>query len=97
MNIEFLEPALIEWDDAIEYYSTQSRGLGDDFFTETLSVIRLIIEFPAVWTKFTTNTRKATYKRFPYNIIYTVRNNSIYIIALAHHHRNPEYWINRIM
>ncbi len=31
MKVEFLEPALIELDDAIDYYNMQSKGLGDDF------------------------------------------------------------------
>ena len=97
MTVEFLEPALIELDDAIDYYNMQSKGLGDDFFNETLSVIRLISDFPTAWAKHTTHTRKAILKRFPYNLIYTIRNNKIFIIAVAHQHRNPEYWVNKIL
>ena len=34
MFVEFLEPASIELDDAVEYYNMQSVGLGENFLTE---------------------------------------------------------------
>ena len=97
MNVEFLEPASLELDDAIDYYNMQSKGLGDEFLIETLSIIKLISAFPSAWTKHSTNTRKAILKRFPYNLIYTIHNNTIFIIAVAHQHRIPEYCVSRIL
>jgi hypothetical protein len=32
---------------------------------------------------------------FPYYISYIVRESVIWILALAHGHRRPEYWIDR--
>jgi len=96
MEVEFLEPALIELDDAIAYYNLQSHRLGDKFFEEVLRMIKLISAFPEVWAKNTEHTRKAVLKKFPYSLIYSIHNNKIYIIAVAHHHREPEYWIERI-
>jgi hypothetical protein len=46
MDVEFIEPASIELDDAIEYYNLQSPGLGDKFFDEVLKTIDLISLFP---------------------------------------------------
>lgn len=97
MYVEFIEPALVELDDAIEYYNLQSFGLGDKFFDEVLKTIGLISTFPEVWAKNTDHTRKAILKNFPYNLIYTEFKNNIYIIAIAHQHREPEYWIDRIL
>ncbi len=96
MEIEFLEPALIELDDAKEYYNVQSNGLGTNFFDEVLKAIELISRFPEVWSKNTENTRKALLKKFPYNLVYSILEDKIYIIAVAHQHREPEYWIDRI-
>lgn len=36
MKVEFIEPAAIELDDAIEFYNQQSQGLGNKFFDEIL-------------------------------------------------------------
>jgi len=50
-----------------------------------------------LWPQNTANTRKATLKKFPYNLIYSVEKDMIYIIAVAHHHREPEYCIDRVL
>jgi|SRR6056297_496848 len=97
MNVEFIEPASIELDDAVKYYNLESPGLGDKFFDEVLKTIELINVFPEVWSEITKNTRKAVLRKFPYNLIYTKYNNKIYILAVAHQHREPEYWIDRVI
>jgi hypothetical protein len=32
---------------------------------------------------------------FPYYIAYIIRSNDLWILAIAHSHRLPEYWIER--
>ena len=97
MDVEFIEPASIELDDAIEYYNLQSYGLGDKFFDEVLKTIGIILRFPETWAQNTKHTRRAVLMKFPYNLIYTIHNDKIYIIAVAHQHREPEYWIDKIL
>ncbi|MBK7380906.1 MAG: type II toxin-antitoxin system RelE/ParE family toxin [Ignavibacteriales bacterium] len=96
MQVEFIEPASIELDDAIEYYDLQVKGLGQRFLDEVLETIEIIKAFPSSWIQNTINTRKASLRKFPYNLIYSILNNKIYIIAIAHQNRLPEYWIDRI-
>jgi len=96
MVVEFSEPAFIELDDAIEYYNIQSQGLGKVFFDEALTVIKLISQFPIALPAFSANTKKAILKKFPYSLIFVIHENKVNIIAVAHHHRSPEYWIDRI-
>lgn len=33
--------------------------------------------------------------RFPYKLLYAIEPDHIYIIAVAHLHRAPDYWIER--
>lgn len=96
MQIEFIEPAIIELDDAIEYYELQLTGLGNKFLSDLLETIELISKFPQLFTQNSEHTRKAVLKKFPYYLIYSIFNNRIYIIAVAHQNRAPEYWIDRI-
>jgi hypothetical protein len=56
MHVEFIEPASIELDDAIEYYNLQSTGLGEKFLDEVLETIELISHFPQLWSQSTENT-----------------------------------------
>jgi len=95
MHIEFTEPATIELDDAIEYYELQLSGLGKKFFTEVIETLEIISKFPQSFTQNSEHTRKAVLRKFPYNLIYSFLDNKIYIIAVAHQNRVPEYWINR--
>ena len=96
MHVEFIEPASIELDDAIEYYNLQSTGLGEKFLVEVLETIELISDFPQLWAQNTENTRKAVLRKYPFNLIYSLFEGKIYIIAVAHQNREPEYWIDRI-
>lgn len=96
MHVEFIEPASIELDDAIEYYNLQSTGLGEKFLDEVLETIELISHFPQLWSQSTENTRKAVLRKYPFNLIYSLFEDKIYIIAVAHQNREPEYWIDRI-
>ena len=93
MQVEFTEPVSIELDDAIEFYELQLSGLGKKFFNEVLETIELISQFPQGWSRNSENTRKAVLRKFPYNLIYSILNNKIYIIAVAHQNRIPEYWL----
>ncbi len=96
MKISFIEPAYLESKDAIDYYNQEISNLGDKFYQELMSTITLIEKFPQIWSKNSEHTRKAILKIFPFNIIYTVWNKEIYIIAVAHQHREPDYWIERM-
>jgi len=95
MHVEFLEHASIELDNAIEYYNIQSTGLGEKFLDEVLETIELILHFPQLWSQNSENTRKAVLRKFPFNLIYSMHKNKIFIIAVAHQNREPDYWIDR--
>lgn len=96
MNVEFLEPAAQELADAIDYYNCELPGLGHIFLDEVQRIIRLIQKFPMAWSPISLHTRRAILKNFPYSVIYHFENSTLYIIALAHHHRKPRYWISRV-
>jgi len=34
--------------------------------------------------------------RFPYSMTYSIENDFILIIAVAHQNRNPDYWKDRV-
>ena len=95
MQITIIESAQIELDETIQYYNYESRGLGDDFLKEFLTALDLIGEFPKAWQPCTKRTRRYLTRRFPYGIIYQIREQEILIIAVANLHREPDYWKDR--
>lgn len=96
MKIRFLSPAERELDEAYEYYESQISGLGNEFLDEIMISLSRIKKYPEGWPSFSDNTRRCLTNRFPYGIIYLLDTNEIVIVAVAHLHRKPRYWKNRI-
>ena len=96
MTVRFLEIAEIELDQAIHWYGTQAPGLGDAFLIEVLSAADRITRFPGAWHSLGESVRRCRLSRFPYGLIYTVDNGDILVLAVAHMHRRPDYWRERI-
>lgn len=96
MRINFLEIAQIELDDAIDYYNYELPSLGDAFLTEVLNALDRIGEYPEAWHPCSKRTRRCQTRRFPYGIIYQLREQEILVVAIANLHRKPDYWKDRI-
>ena len=95
MNIEFLPISKLELDDAIGYYELQLEGLGKRYKEEVRISLNRISIFPKAWSVIRPNIRKCVMHKFPYNILYSIHGNTVLVIAIAHHHRRPNYWVNR--
>lgn len=96
MEIQLLDAAQQEMDESFEFYEEQMAGLGHDFLTEILAALKRIKQNTEAWTPFSERTRRCLVNRFPYGIVYQVRVDEILVVAVAHLHRKPGYWKNRI-
>jgi len=96
MNVRLLSPANIELDEAVRYYDAELPGLGFRFFQEVDAAITRIRLFPEGWSKIGERTRRCLLKGFPYVVLYVVERDEIVVTAVAHLHRNPEHYRNRI-
>lgn len=96
MRIRFLEAARDDLRAAQRYYNRQRPGLGGEFRDEVRAAIERIRSFPTAWHPLTESTRRCLTHRFPYGLIYHVREGEILIIAVAHLHREPTHWTDRL-
>ncbi|QTA91706.1 type II toxin-antitoxin system RelE/ParE family toxin [Desulfonema magnum] len=92
-----LQQAFEELNDAIAYYEEQQTGLGlrlrlKEEFERHVSWILGNSDVPRVRGG---GYHRVNLRTFPYYIAYIVRKNTLWIIAVAHGHRRPEYWIKR--
>jgi plasmid stabilization system protein ParE len=92
MRVEFLASAENELRQAIEYYNEQSEGLGFEFAAEVERTLQRIIHHPHAWASLSKRTRRCRTNRFPYGVIYQIRDNMILIVAVMHLKRSPESW-----
>lgn len=95
MKIILAEAARQELADAVAYYDAQGHGLGDSFLDEFAAAVARIEEYPEAWPSLSPNTRRCRLRRFPYGLIYRSDGEIILIIAVAHLHREPDYWRGR--
>jgi hypothetical protein len=80
---------------AIDYYETCQHGLGEDFYFEVHTAIQRIIDFPEAWPVLDGDVRRCLTHRFPFGILYSVDKQDIFILAVMHLRRDPDYWKHR--
>jgi plasmid stabilization system protein ParE len=96
VTVRFLRIAEIELDEAINWYESQAPGLGDTFLIEVLSAVDRISLYPDAWHPLDEDVRRCRLSRFPYGLIYSVEKGDILVLAVAHLHRRPDYWRDRL-
>ena len=84
-----------EYSEAVDYYEAQEEGLGERFRRAVWSAIAVLERFPEIGGEVRPGIRKILLRRFPYKPIYSVTGDAVYIIAVAHGHREPHYWVGR--
>lgn len=95
MHVEFSLEAKSEFEDSKRYYECQMQGLGAQFHADIRNALIRICNWPLAAQVERGDIRRMMLSRFPYKLLYSVETDRIYIIAIAHLHRAPDYWINR--
>lgn len=91
----FLQQAFDELNDAVAYYEEQQPGLGMKMKDEVDQHVRWILNNPTTPRIRIGGYRRINLKIFPYYIAYIVYQEALWILAIAHSHRKPVYWIKR--
>ncbi len=58
--------------------------------------IARIVQYPDAGSALSENSRRCLVGRFPYGLIYQIKSHALRIIAVAHLHRRPGYWKERL-
>jgi plasmid stabilization system protein ParE len=95
MRIVFLAEAKAEFDEAERYYERQMPGLGARFRAGVRGAPRRVRNWPRGAPVERGPVRHLVLGRFPYKRLYAVEADQLVIIAVAHQHRAPAYWIER--
>ncbi len=96
MNLIFLEPAQEELQEAIGFYNERKEGLGNEFAEEVEQAIQRICLLPGAWTRLSKKVRRCRTNRFPYGVVYHQKGEELFILAVMHLSRKPNYWKNRL-
>lgn len=94
--IRFHGAARRELRKAADRYDERLPGLGDEFAAAIEHSVNLIATHPQLGSPYMLSTRRVQIRRFPYSLVYAEREDSLIVIAVAHHRRRPDYWLRRI-
>jgi toxin ParE1/3/4 len=94
-NIIFHPLAEQELLDAVSYYEEQETGLGLDYLGEVEHAVNFLMRYPEAGSKVRGSIRRLTLPKFPYSLLYRVSKEQIRVLAVAHHKRKPQYWVDR--
>lgn len=95
MNVRILTEAQHELNAAVAYHEELGSGLGVRLKEEARRVLAWIeanAEVPRLRPK---GYRRVNLRIFPYYVAYLIWDNSIWVLAIAHGHRSPEFWMKR--
>jgi len=85
-----------ELEEAAAFYELEGPGLGSAFlvdFERAGDQIRLL---PASSPIARDPARKKLMARFPYCVVYSLVDDEVYVLAVAHNRRRPFYWQDRM-
>jgi len=81
---------------AVYYAEHASLKIAEAFLAEFERACDLLIENPAIGAADELSLRRFHFKRFPYTLIYQNSSEGLQIFAIAHQHRRPSYWLERL-
>lgn len=96
MSFSFHPEAEKELLAAVDYYEKLENGLGYDFALEVQLTLERTVALPEAWAVLEGEIRRSLVRRFPFGVLYSVEDESIYVIAIMNLHRSPGYWKRRI-
>jgi hypothetical protein len=96
MKVVLLHEAEIEFWQSVDYYERKFPGLGVRFKEEVDRFLEKIHADP-----FRPRLRKNLYRRvnlsvFRHYIAYIIRDEVVWVVAICHGHRDPEFWLPRV-
>ena len=96
MQIRFAEIANTELVEVCEWYEQRQTGLGLSFKNAVRDAANRIARAPLMFPVELDDVRRYVMNRFPYTLRYVLRGEEVWVVAVSHHHRRPDYWVERI-
>jgi toxin ParE1/3/4 len=69
--------------------------LGAEFIDAVYQAIEFVRDTRAAGAPIREGLRRWLVRRFPYSVIYREEDDRMYVLAIAHHRRRPDYWRER--
>lgn len=96
MRVSLTTDAEYELIESALYYAREANAeLGQAFLSEFERSIELLLEHPKFGAVWRGATRRLPLRRFPYSLVYELREDEVRVLAVAHQRRRPGFWKGR--
>ncbi|HKP76629.1 MAG TPA: type II toxin-antitoxin system RelE/ParE family toxin [Longimicrobiaceae bacterium] len=95
-RVRFISPALAEVADAADFYLARSQKAADGLMDAVDHATDLIRRNPEIGHLTEKGARRVTLSGYRYDLVYSLRGEEVVVNAVAHHRREPFYWVNRL-
>lgn len=96
MRVRALSVASAELHEAMAWYRQRSPRAAENLWLRVQDARHSILLFPYAAPLIEQRARRFILAGFPYDLIYSVLQDEIVIVAFAHHSRSPLYWRKRL-
>jgi hypothetical protein len=95
MKIVVVPQAADEFEATAAQYEDKQPGLGQRFRDEVDRHIRWMAQHAETPRLRPGGYRRVNLKIFPHYVAYVQMGETLWVLAIAHGHREPEYWVDR--
>lgn len=92
MNFQYHPDAAKELLSCVNYYEEKSAGLGAEFLDEIEFTIAHVSVQPQSGSSLNSTERRILLNRFPYELVYSLSEDMVTILAVKHMKQRPGYW-----
>jgi hypothetical protein len=93
--LQVSEPASLELTEAVRWYEERRSGWGAKLFDAVSQTFEVIEQFQESGARRRATARQLPVRGFPFLVVYRIRPDDVYVVAVAHAKRRPGYWISR--
>jgi plasmid stabilization system protein ParE len=91
-SVRLTPRAELEYEEALVWYQGRSPRAADGFEAAFAAALAKVAAAPQSYPLHDDELRFATLKRYPYSLIFRMKDEEVQVVAVAHHHRGPGYW-----
>ena len=96
MKVRTSSAAESEITESLQFYFEESFDAASDFMSELDEASELIGRQPTLYPLYFEEVRVKQLDRFPFSIYFSIGDEDIYILSVAHNSRKPDFWRNRL-
>ncbi|PYM24854.1 MAG: plasmid stabilization protein [Candidatus Rokuibacteriota bacterium] len=94
--VRFHPAAAQEVESTYDWYAARSASAAHGFREELRQAVDAVASHPHAWPRYGSRIRRYVFPRYPFSLVYLVRNSDIEVVAVAHGRRRPGYWRSRL-